>query len=54
VILVTDAPARSCYGVVMKVTYDPPPARPGFFVRVAEDFVEAVLALLVTLLARPR
>jgi len=38
----------------MKVTYDPPPARRGSLARVAEGLVEAILALLVTLLARPR
>ena len=38
----------------MKVTYDPPPARRGLLARLAEDLVEALLALLVTLLVRSR
>ena len=51
---ITDAPGDSCYGTLMKVTYDPPPARSGFLTRIAEGFVEAALALLVTLFVRPR
>jgi hypothetical protein len=51
---ITDAPADSCYGTLMKVTYDPPPSRPGFLTRIAEGLVEAALTLLVTLFARPR
>lgn len=51
---VTDAHSACCYRVPMKVTYDPPPARPGFLTRIAEGLVEAALTLLVTLFARPR
>jgi hypothetical protein len=54
VTIVTAIGVRPCYGLGMKMTYDPPPAPRSAMGRLIQGAVETVLGLLLALLGRAR